>query len=196
MYARRPWSPGWLVLLTGVLLLSDGGAVARAAGNRRTPKALVNITICFSLIDQLPPQLNVTAINSIEERRRLATFDAALQDVVREGKLGRSELINNEAGLRSGTGSEKPQPAGTSVTRIFLTQWSQTALGNGADTEILCRFFAETMRDGQRIAKLGPFLGRTRYDVAFAPHYRDNLDAYRAAARDALEQLALSLRVH
>ena len=80
------------------------------------------------------------------------------------------------------------------MIRIFLTQWSQTSLGSAADTEILCRFFVVRVRDGQPISKLGPFLGRARYEVALVPRYQENLDTYRAAARRALEQLAAALQ--
>lgn len=166
----------------------------RAAGVKeggRVKRTATAEPLRFSLIDQLPSQGGAaTAVNSIEERRRLATFDAALQDVVREGKLKPAVLINNEPDLRSGIGSEQPQPPGTLIVRIFLTQWSQTRLGGSADTEIVCRFRVEEMRDGHRVASLGPFFSRVHDDIALVPSSQDGLATYRTAARQALEQLA------
>lgn len=153
------------------------------------PKPKASETLHFSLIDQLP----TSVLNSLAERRRLAVFNAALQDVVREGRLPPAALINKEPELRSGIGSEIPQPPGTLIVRVFLTQWAETNLGGPADTEILCRVFVEEVRDKQRVAKFGPFFSRVRFDIASAPLYKDRLATYQAAARDTLEQLATAL---
>ena len=147
----------------------------------------------FSLIDQLPPEFGTTAFNSIEERRRFPVFGAALQDVVRAGKLPPAELINREVDLRAGITSEKPQPPGTLVIRVFLTQWAQTAIGGATNSETLCRFFVEEVRDGMRVAKLGPFFSRVPSNESLAPLYQQRLATYQAAARVALTDLAAKL---
>ncbi len=177
--------------ILGLVLLLVG--VSSVFGRERGTQKAAGEPLRFSLIDQLPPEVGSTAINSIEERRRLVVFNAALQTVVREGKLPSAELINNEPALRAGIDSERPQPPGTLITRIFLTQWSQTRLGGTADTEVLCRFFVEEVRDGHRVAKLGPFFSRVNLNLALAPRYEEMLAIYRTAAVKALEQMAVKL---
>ena len=163
------------------------------AGTDRGRCRGMDASLRFSLIDQLSPEAGTTAFNSIEERRRLPVFNAALQEVVRAGKLPPAEMINREADLRAGIASENPQPAGTVVVRVFLTQWAQTAIGGATNSEVLCRFFVEEVRDGKRLMKLGPFFSRVPGDESLAPLYQQRIASYQTAARVALEALAAKL---
>ena len=143
------------------------------------------------LVDQLPTANLGPALNGLNERRRGPVFDAALQEVVREGKLPPVVVLNRDLSLPATVADEPPAPAGAPVLRIYLTQWSQTPLGGLADTEVLCRLFVEQRRDGKTTGKLGPFLARVRYDTTTATGRADVRSAqFQAAAREAIEQMA------
>jgi hypothetical protein len=117
-----------------------------------------------SFIDQLPPQVG-PSINGLDERRRGPIFARALQQCVNAGKLPTLVVINPDLGLAQSLADEPKVPAGKTLLRIYLTQWSHTRSGGPADTEILCRFFAEVVRDGHVQKKLGPFFARKIYNV-------------------------------
>lgn len=190
--ARRKVRTLWLTVFGGSLLVG-GMLPCLAAGSVEPVRGhAAGGPLHFSLIDQLPSQpiTGATAFNSLEERRRLPVLDAALQDLVREGRLPGAILINKSAELRAGLSSEKPQRPGTVIVRIFVTQWAQSPLGGPADTEILCRMFVEEVRDGNRLAAFGPYLGRARREIALAAPAQNELRAYQAAAREALAQFA------
>ena len=79
--------------------------------------------------------------------------------------------------------------------RVYLTQWSRTRLGGIADTEILCRFSVERLRDGRVEEKLGPFFAHKRYDVVTTATPQDVWAQYQEAARLAIEQMATALKL-
>lgn len=148
----------------------------------------------ISLIDQLGPQTSGPAFNSLEERRRGPIFGAALRQVVDEGGLPPVIVINRDLSIPSTVPDEPKLPSGTPLVRIYLTQWSRTRLGGIADTEILCRFYVERLRDGRVEEKLGPFFVHKRYNVVTTATPQDVWAQYQGAARLAIEQMALALR--
>jgi hypothetical protein len=149
--------------------------------------------IHVSFIDQISPQFG-PAINGLEERRRGPIFNAALQQVAQEGNLPPVVVINKDLSLPSTVLGEPKLAAGTQLVRIYLTQWSQSRLGGVADTEILCRFFVEIVRDGHVGKKLGPFFTRRTYDVVSVARPEDRWAQYQAAARAAIEEMAAALK--
>ena len=146
-----------------------------------------------SLIDQLVPQINRPALNGLDERRRGPIFDAALQQVSQEGKLPPVLVINRDLSIPATVPDEPKLPAGTRLTRIYLTQWSQTRLGGYADTEILCRLYVDLVRNGRVEKKLGPFFAQKRYDTVTAVTPQDHWAQYQDSARIAIEEMAAAL---
>ena len=148
----------------------------------------------ISLIDQLPPQISGPAFNGLNERRRGPIFAAALRQVVDEGKLPPLTIINRDLTMPAKVPDEPKLPAGTRLVRITLTQWSQTRLGGIADTEVLCRFFVEVLRDGRVERKLGPFFSQKQYDTVTATTAPEFWAQYQGSARLAIERMAAALK--
>ena len=165
------------------------GLLPAAIQARTQPAA----TLYVSFIDQSSPQVTGPVFNGIDERRRGPIFNAALQQVIGEGKLPRVVVINQDLSLPATTLSEPKVAPGATLVRIYLTQWSQTRLGGAADTEIMCRFFVDVLRDGRVLKKLGPFFDRRTYDIVSIARPEDRWAQYQAAAHDAIEVMAASL---
>ena len=144
------------------------------------------------MIDRTSPQAGQFAVNGLDERRRGLIFGAALRQVMQAGKLPPAVIINRDLSIPATVPDEPRLPAGQTLLRIYLTQWSQTALGGIADTEILCRFYAEILRDGQVRKKLGPFFARGTYDLVLgSPTSR--WSQYQRVAQTALEKMGAAL---
>ena len=141
-------------------------------------------------LDQLPPQGAGPSINGLDERRRGPVFRAALEAAAKAGELPPVTIINQDIDLPT-TRAEKPSPVppGATLLRVYLTQWSRTRIGGFSDSEILCRFFVEEVRDGRTVKKLGPFLGRTTDDA------ENRYQTFGNAARDGIAQMARDLRL-
>ena len=164
-----------------------------AASARAKPDSRVQTPLYVYLIDQTFPQVAGPAINGLDERRRGPIFGAALQQAAHEGKLPPVVISNKDLSLPSTVLSEPRIPAGQELARIYLTQWSQTRLGGIADTEILCRFFVEIIRDGHVTRKLGPFFARKTCDVVVISRPEDRWAQYQDVAVKALEEMAAVL---
>lgn len=163
------------------------------AGARTSHGAKAEQPLNVFFIDQIQPQFMRPAWNGIEERRRGPIFKVALEEAVRAGKLPPVNVINRDLSLQA-TQIEQPKVApGEKVLRIYLTQWSQTRLGGVADTEILCRFFVEEVRDGKVTRKLGPFFARKTLDVVTLARPQDVWAQYQAAALEAIDEMAPAL---
>ena len=194
MYTRpfpRPaiGAPGFLTAaVLGLFLLLPTAAPAQARPPAPAP-------LYVHLIDQLAPQGAGPAVNGLDERRRGPLFVAALRQVVREGELPAPLIvINQDLSLPDTLAGEPGVPPGAVLVRIYLTQWSQTAQGGVADTEVLCRFFVETLRGGRVTGKSGPFFARQRLDVAGASQASERWDQYQAVAHQALVRMAAAWR--
>ena len=183
-------SPSLPVALFAVVLVATvpSGAWARS---REVPRSQTPLHL--SLIDQLAPQVSGPAFLGLDERRRGPIFDAALRQVVAEGKLPPVVLINRDLSIPATTADEPKVAPGVTLVRIYLTQWSQTPLGGIADTEILCRIFVEIRRDGRVEKKLGPFFAHPRFDPVTTATPQDRWAQYQRAARRAIEQMAAAL---
>ena len=149
--------------------------------------------IQISLIDQLLPQGEGPSSQGLDERRRGSIFNAALQQVVHEGKLPPLMIVNPNLTIPATVADEPKLPPGTRLLRIYLTQWLETRFGGIADTEILCRFFVELRRDGRIEKKLGPFFVRKPLDTLTAETPQDRWAQFQAAAKLAIEKMAGTL---
>lgn len=179
-----------LVAALGFLLLA-----VPASARPRQPPPSPPTPLYVLFIDQLAPQGAGPAVNGLDERRRGPLFAAALQQVVREGEFPAPlTVINQDLSLPATVASEPKVPRGATLVRIYLTQWSQTAQGGVADTEVLCRFYVETLRGGRVTGELGPFFARQRLDVTGATQPQERWRQYQAAARQSLMQMAAALR--
>ena len=197
MKTLRRSSPitGLLVWFVGVcfLVFLPLAATTAAARPKNPPPAPGRLYVFF--IDQLAPQGAGPAFNGLDERRRGPLFAAVLQQLSREGKLPASVfVINRDLSLPATLPEEPAVPAGATLARIYLTQWSQTALGGVADTEILCRCYVQVLRAGRATRELGPFFARQRYDPVTATLPEERQAQFQAAARQALEKMAAALR--
>ena len=147
----------------------------------------------MSLIDRLGPQGLGPAFQTLDERRRGPLFAAALAQVSQAGKLPPVTVVNRDLSLASAAPDERKLAAGTTLVRIYLTDWTQTRQGGPADTEILCRFYGEVLHDGQVERKLGPFFARRVFNTTTAARPQDRWEQFQAVARQAIEQLAAAL---
>ncbi len=181
--------PNACLLAFAILWLVPLDTRARAKDLPRTQEP-----VRVSLIDQLPPQTSGPAFNGLDERRRGPIFAAALRQVADEGKLPPVIVINRDLNIPATVPDEPKLPPGTRLVRIYLTEWSRTRLGGIADTEILCRFYVERLRDGRLEKKLGPFFAHKQYDVVTTATPQDVWAQYQEGARLAIEQMATALK--
>ena len=189
MNKQRPAYILWqLVLVAAVSWLSQSMLQAGTPASKASaPPALY-----VSFIDRTSPQTKGPAINGLDERRRGPIFAAALQQCVQEGKLPRVIMVNKDLSVPSPVANERPVPAGKTLLRIYLTQWSHTLLGGIADTEILCRFDVEVLQDGRVKKKLGPFFAQD----TFAPDFtspQDRWAQFQKVALKAIRQMASAI---
>ncbi len=175
------WSGGLLAVL---LLHAD------PARSNPSPFHGVAPPLLVSLVDRLGPQGLGPAFQTLDERRRGPLFAAALAQVSQAGKLPPVTVINRDLSLASAAPDESELAAGTRLVRIYLTDWTQTRQGGSADSEILCRFYAEVRYDGRVERKLGPFFARRALDTTTAARPQDRWVQYQAVARQAIEQMA------
>ena len=183
----RPYSRGFLTC--AICLLLALALPFRAYSEHRKADALY-----VSFLDQLPPQGVGPSINGLDERRRGPIFQSALNAASAAGELPRLVFVNRDISLPSTQAEEGPVPPGGTLVRIYLTQWSRTRLGGFATSEILCRIFAEVVRDGRRVKRLGPFLGRETYDQTTTATGSDRYAQFEKTARLAVDALARQLR--
>ena len=160
---------------------------------RSAPRPRAAPPLLVSLIDRLGPQGLGPAFQTLDERRRGPLFAAALAQVSQAGKLPPVTVVNRDLSLASAAPDERKLAAGTTLVRIYLTDWTQTRQGGPADTEILCRFYAEVLHDGQVERKLGPFFARRVFNTTTAARPQDRWEQFQAVARQAIEQLAAAL---
>ena len=146
-----------------------------------------------SVLDQLQQTGDSPAINALDERRRGPAFAAVLQAAAKAGELPQVIIVNQDIDMPSTVLDERPVPPGATLARVFVTQWSSTRIGGFAQSEVLCRIFVELVRDGHRVAKLGPFLGRTLYDLTAVTTVDDRQFQFEAAARLAVDGMARGL---
>jgi hypothetical protein len=163
------------------------------AGARTKPAPAAPAPLYISLIDQLSLQTRGPASNGLEDRRQGPIFAAALQQGVKEGKLPPIVIVNRDLSIPATVLDEPKIPAGKTLVRIYLTQWSQTRLGGIADTEIVCRFFVEVLKDGRVTRKLGPFFASTTYDRVSVALPEDRWAQYQGVALKAIEEMAAAL---
>jgi hypothetical protein len=183
-------APGGIFLRVALVALLPLTVEAGVTSKTPPPPSLY-----VSFIDQTSPQTGGPAVNRLDERRRGPIFAAALQQSVQAGKLPPISIINRDLSMPSTLLDEPKVPAGKTLARIYLTQWSQTRLGGIADTEILCRFYVDVVRDGQVKSKLGPFFASGTLNVDF-PLPEDLWAQYQAVARKAIDNMALALTRH
>lgn len=174
-----------LPLVCVLALLPFGGLQAR------DKKPAAPLYVFF--LDQMPPQGAAPSINGLEERRRGPVFEAALRAASEAGGLPPVTVVNEDIHLPTTT-MEKPKvPPGATLLRVFLTQWSNTRLGGFSDSELLCRFYVEVVRDGRTTAKLGPYLGRIPYDATAATTADSRFALFGTAARKGIDLMAHDL---
>lgn len=173
----------WIVLFFAAVCLPPSGFC-------HPPRAPLYVFF----LDQLPPQGAGPSVNGLDERRRGPVFAAALQAAAKAGDLPPVTVVNHDITLPT-TRQEKPPllPPNATLLRVYLTQWSNTSQGGFADSEILCRFFVEVVRDGRTVSKLGPYLGRTRYDTTGTATADDRYQQFGQAARAGIGQMARDL---
>lgn len=174
-----------LRLVCAAFLLPTGGLLAR------DKKPAPPLYVFF--LDQLSPQGAGPSINGLDERRRGPIFKGALQAAAHAGELPPVTVVNQDIDLPTTT-VEKPKiPPGATLLRVFLTQWSNTRLGGFSDSELLCRFYVEVVRDGRTVAKLGPYLGRTQYDTTTTTTPEGRYALFGQAARKGIDLMARDL---
>ncbi len=149
-------------------------------------------SLYVSFIDQTSPNTFGPVVNRLDERRRGPIFAAAMQQSVQAGKLPPFVIINRDLSMPSTVLDEPKMPAGKSLVRIYLTQWSQTGLGGIADTEIVCRFYVEILRDRKVQNKLGPFFATAIENVDFALP-QGLWSQYQGVALKAIDEMAAAL---
>ena len=178
-----------LVLWLG-FLFARPNSYADSPSARRSPAAP---PLDFSLIDRIGPQGIGPAFQSLDERRRGPIFAAALRQVSQAGKLPPVVVVNRDLSLATTVPDEPKLAAGTTLFRIYLNDWSRTRLGGSADSEILCRFDVEVLRDGHVERKLGPFFARRPFDTTLAATPQERWEQFQAVAKLAIEKMAAAL---
>ncbi len=144
-------------------------------------------------IDQLPPQIDAPAFNGLEERRRGPLFQEALQSASMAHELAPVIVTNPDIHLYSPKSDEPNLPAGATLLRVYLTRWSTDGIGGFVADEVRCRIFAEVVRGGRTVAKIGPFVGRVPYALTEATTNQGRYSVCRDAARQAVDQMAQTL---
>ena len=151
--------------------------------------------VYFSFIDHLIPQGDGPAINGLDERRRGPAFERVLRAAADAGELPPVIMANKDISLPSTRYDERSVPSGATLIRLYLTQWCETRLGGFAVSEVQCRVFVEVVHAGRPVSKLGPYLGRTGYDMAEMTTSESRRLQFEAAARQAVDAMARGLRL-
>ena len=150
-------------------------------------------TLYVHFIDQLSPLSDAPAINGLEERRRGPLFQEALQAASVAHELGPVVVTNPDIHLYSPKSDEANVPVGATLVRVYLTRWNTDGIGGFVADEVQCRIFAEVVRGGRTVAKIGPFFGRVPYSLTEATTNWGRYAVFRDAARQAIDQMAHTL---
>ncbi len=172
-------------LLLAFFFLSPGALLAREK------KTVPPLYVFF--LDQMTQPADAPSFNGLDERRRGPIFKGALQAVSDAGELPPVIVVNQDIDEPTTTAEKPKVPPGATLLRVFLTQWSNTRAGGFLESELLCRFYVEAMRDGKVTAKLGPYLGRMRYDTTLVTTPENRYAIFGQAARKGIDLMAHDL---
>ena len=135
-----------------------------------------------SLIDHLPPP-NDTTLVGLDETQRGAAFQAALQAAAQNGELPPVSVVEDDAGV----------PPGATRVRVYLKRWSNERHAGFTETDIFCRFYAEVVRDGRTVVRLGPYTGATNFDPMVMTAVEHRRVVFQQAAKRAIDEMAGAL---
>ena len=179
MKPSKRWTAGSRITLPlTVFVLLASSFILHPSSSASPPRSPLYV----SFIDRLPPPSDGT-LAGLDEPQREAAFRAAVQAAAGTGELPPATVVNREADV----------PMGATRLRVYLKQWANLRRVGVTETDVLCRFYVEVVRDGRPVLRLGPYAGITNFEPTAMTAIQDRSVIFREAARRAISEMARAL---